>query len=60
MFAALGAIKAVTGFAAPIFNYIYIHTLDTFIGTVFLVMAALYTIIFTLAGYVWFALRKVK
>jgi len=60
VFAAMGSIKALTGFAAPVFNYIYIQTLDTYVGSVFLVMAALYTINIALTLYVWVVLRKVK
>ena len=60
VYAAMGSIKALTGFAAPVFNWIYIQTLDTYVGSVFLVMAALYSIILALSGYVWLVLRKIK
>ena len=46
------------GFASPVFNIIYVHTLDTFIGTVYLITTGMCVIIIALLIYCYFFLNS--
>jgi len=58
VFAAVGALQALMGFASPVFNIIYVHTLDSFIGTVYLVTTGICVIIIALLIYCYFFLNS--
>ena len=60
MFAAVGSLQALMGFASPIFNIIYINTLDTYVGLVYLIAAGIDAFLLILLAYIFFFLRKVK
>ena len=47
------------GFASPIFNIIYINTLDFYVGTVYLVVCGIFAVLLALLGYTYCFLRKV-
>ena len=48
------------GFASPIFNIIYINTLDTYVGMVYLIAAGIDALLLILLAYIFFFLRKVE
>ena len=48
------------GFASPIFNIIYINTLDTYVGTVYRIAAGIDAFLLILLAYTFFFLRKVE
>jgi len=60
VFAAVGSLQALMGFASPIFNIIYINTLDTYVGLVYLIAAGIDAFLLILLAYIFFFLRKVK
>merc|ERR1711892_912944 len=59
VFAAVGSLQAVMGFASPIFNIIYINTLDFYVGSVYLVVCGIFVVLLALLGYTYCFLRKV-
>ena len=58
MFAVVGSLQAMMGFASPIFNMIYINTLDTYVGTVYIIICGIMAILLALLGYTYCFLNK--
>ena len=53
----MGSLQAIMGFATPIFNVIYISTLPYYVGTVYLVIAGVFALLFALLAYTYCFLR---
>ena len=51
VFAAVGSLQALMGFASPIFNLIYIYTLDTYLGMVYIIICGIYALLLALLLY---------
>ena len=51
VFAAVGSLQALMGFASPIFNLIYINTLDTYLGMVYIIICGIYALLLALLFY---------
>jgi uncharacterized membrane protein len=60
VFAAVASLQAIMGFASPIFNLIYINTLDTYIGMVYLIDVIFYAVLLALLVYTFFFLKRVE
>jgi len=58
VFACVGSLQAITGFASPLYNLLYISTMDTFIGTVYAISAGVFGLQLLLLGYINFFLKK--
>ena len=51
VFAAIGSLQACMGYASPIFNLIYIYTLDTYLGMVYIIICGIYALLLALLFY---------
>ena len=60
VFGAIGSLQALTGFALPLFNLIYINTLDTYVGLVYLILVSFYGVLLAFLAYSLIFLRRVE
>ena len=58
MFAAVGSLQALMGFASPIFNLIYINTLGTYLGMVYIVICGIIAVLLALLIYTLAFLKR--
>ena len=58
MFAAVGSFQALSGFASPLYNIIYLNTMDFYLGTAYLIGLAFVVILLLILLYCFVTLRR--
>jgi len=60
VFACVGSLQAITGLAAPLYNLLYIATMDSNLGAVYLLSGGLYTLVLIIVIYIQIFLKRIE